>query len=359
MESINFDWYNIQQGQQLDIQINSMQLGSFELRDDLAYDLCQSYPVHPDSEPVIKFILQIYAHMKLFKQIQSCYQFEPFNHLSHQVSYLPERMDALLNGIGDVKLEYGTFRIKWPLTALKTALLNTNWFYQCMENFCLKLDISFPLCDPPKSGCYKCLFWDDDEGNDKLDTYIKAYMDQFLGKVVSQRHNNEFVVGIPSDKSLSVSEVEGYLPLWFVLEHPEFMNVYSLFMMTRSERSFKFLESSPDTLKALETVGMTLCTCSNDSLIKRLRDISDVYEIGGYNLLGVVNTTGSGQGYMGQLYNHDPFKEVYTPVHDLNEFSKLLGYVLTPARQVNINVKFPVKGGDRKIVLRNFFTRGE
>ncbi|RLV92220.1 hypothetical protein JA1_003286 [Spathaspora sp. JA1] len=355
--SIDFDWYDIHQESYEEVQITSSDLGSFELRDDLTYDVCQCYTFPADSEPIVQHILQVYAHMKLFKQIQACCHYPLFNELAQGVSYLPERIDTLLSGIGDVKLKQGTYQMKWSLTTLKTALLNQSFFYHKVKTVCISTDYPFPLFIEPEHECYKGLFWDDDEGNDKLDTYIRSYLDKFSGKVVSQNDCKKFVIGIPSDKSLSITEANLYLPPWFKSEHPEFMHVYSLFMLDRLQRTTQLTEMNESTQTALRCIGLTFCNITVDQLTSSLSGIDTLYEIGGYKSVGLVNTPGSGQGCLGQLFMRNVLDLALTPLSECSQFSKAFGYVLTPARQIDMNAKFIVNGdGDivaKRLLLEN------
>lgn len=237
------------------------------------------------------------AFIKFAKQLWSTYSGEPktnnfrYNVIRSIGTQLPRSLDAVLSDFENSDIKLGKAKVKWPMTTLRTLLLNAKRFAALAKS-------PTPFFDDEKA--LKNLFWDDREGRDKLDFHIKRYM----SPINSEKYSNTAVVNGTEVKSLffipplrkdwTDDELTAYFPSWYLDKDPIHVSVLNLFRLYS-----EIIPLNEDSQELFNLVGLTLRSETDQAICneidyehdinKYLRVLSLFFEIS--------SSPGTGTGY--------------------------------------------------------------
>ncbi|RCK64933.1 hypothetical protein Cantr_00516 [Candida viswanathii] len=321
-------------------------IAQFELDDSLPFRLSKHVIKKLSSEFTNKYtytqiqklsdLLIALVYIKTFKQIWSSFTFDYLTDeeaMLQEISELniavPERIDVLLSGLGNIQTDYGTMKLMWPVTTAKTCLVHALKYGS--SYFGEKV---FSRFFPPfENGYTSKLIWCDDEGYEKFGAYCLRYLNRF-GPI----HN------------ASVDEMRNSIPQWFHDENPDYLIVY-LANLTTKEEWFNKLNSydlNDDVVRSLEILGLQFCTIQSTTLTTtctRLEVSYDKFEsIKFDNVFKMRRTKGTGKGCLGQLCQSIG-KKSYSSAFPFTDSNRTYGYMLRPS------VFYEVTNRDRAVML--------
>ncbi|RLV91804.1 hypothetical protein JA1_003606 [Spathaspora sp. JA1] len=343
-------------------------LGTFELKDSIALKLATSSVLSIDALDTARYLPQYkeragqmlvsMAHVKMFTQLVSTFavsdtvRFTGFAVLKRMSSYLPLQLDAVLSGFGNFRTKYGKFKVRWPKTTAKTALINALlYYYKCVG--------SPPGYIDTNNEVYSKLIFQDREGYEKLQEYCK----RFLSKFPSLRINdatNEIFHSFPLDKLFPVT-ANTSVPNWFMLDNDgcdstQYLDIYRLYLMTQEQ--FLTVEAfTPKQLNALEVLGLNYSAITDDSVCDDIHKIIVTYETRySGNLKSMFDLTdgttpGSGQGYLGQLYEDGPNEFSSRSYFPSADSDRIFGHVISPSISVEYDPKYILRSSTHKSEL--------
>lgn len=329
------------------IPIDSSQtIAQFELDDSLPYRLSKhvikklstGLPNKYTTSQVQKLsdMLTALVYIKAFIQIWSSMEFDSLNEeedILQDISKLniavPERIDVLLSGLGNIPTDYGTIELLWPVTTAKTCLVNalkygSSYFGEKVYSRIL------PLFE---NGYTNKLIWCDDEGYNKFNTYCLRYLSQ-----VGPSYNT------------SVEDSNNSIPQWFHNENPNYLIVYGAHMTTKSEWFDKLntYDLNDDVVRSLSILGLQFCTVQSTTLkttCTRLEICYNKFEsIKFNNLFKMRRTKGTGKGCLGQLCQ-SVGKKSYSSAFPFTDSNRIYGYMLRPS------IFYEVINRDRALML--------
>ncbi|MCP8718446.1 MAG: hypothetical protein M5F18_04005 [Asgard group archaeon] len=321
-------------------------IAQFELDDSLPFRLSKHVIKKISTEFVDKYsameiqkladLLVALVYIKSFKQIWSSMNIESPNEeetilqgISELNIAVPERVDVLLSGLGNIQTEYGTMKLLWPITTAKTCLVNALKYGS--SYFGEKV---FSRFFPPfENGYTNKLIWCDDEGFDKFYHYCLRYLAKF-GPIQNK----------------SVQDLENSIPQWFLDENPDYLVVFLAHLITKAEwiEKLQTYDLNDDVIKSLDILGLQFCTVQSTtlkSLCTRLQLSYDKFEsIKFDNIFRMRRTRGTGKGCLGQLCQSTG-KKSYSSAFPFTDSNRTYGYMLRPS------VFYEVTNKDRALML--------
>ncbi|RLV92466.1 hypothetical protein JA1_003164 [Spathaspora sp. JA1] len=182
---------------------------------------------------------------------------------------LPIELNSAISMIPWVETKIGVFKIKWPLTTLKTCFLNLQYFKKQAFN---QLGLENPIGDkipklPGNQECFNRRFWGDDEGYEKVDFFISKYL--------ASRED------LPKlDKSYSLEEIDELIEE-SVEDYEDVRVVYKLYTLSKEERLDLLNNPEKDEqglLEGVKIIGLYYCTVPIEILETDLVELMHVYD---------------------------------------------------------------------------------
>lgn len=332
-------------------------LAQFELNEMIPFNLCKHLyeklqqemrleaqlrggpQVDEDQIDKLYYLLISLCYIKAFKQVYSTIKLEQnkidlskseenidkdeekvcisdLKLISHLQVYVPERIDMLLCGLGNLVTPHGKVCLLWPKTTLLTLLVNAIHygllyfnekiisrklpnFESGIRNFNNKEkrksgDMKFTkesreLGSDHGKGVATQLIWSDYEGYEKFQTYCSRYLSQFgdVEQMCRQNNQNELYQ--------------------FHLTHPEYSLVYeaSLCLYLEWRKRINKYDESDVIVSALSILGLQFVTIQSTilkNMTLRIVQAYTKYEAGKFEKMWKMkNTRGTGKGMLGQL----------------------------------------------------------
>ncbi|EGW30106.1 uncharacterized protein SPAPADRAFT_63722 [Spathaspora passalidarum NRRL Y-27907] len=248
--------------------------GEFELDQNTVLSFAHPWFAAIDNESTIN-LFKCGLYVKLITSIWSTLdestakQCRALGNIDSMYLPLPVALNSAISMVPWVETKLGVFKIKWPMTTLKTCFLNLQYFKKkAFDELGIVSEKTRDIPPVPagQDECFNRRFWGDQEGYEKVDFFIARYL---KGK------------GLPKlDKNYTDDQIDKLISE----TTPNFdrlRKVYRMYALSGDARLHLLNHPEKDEHKLLEVIsliGLNYCTVPIETLETDLIELMHVYE---------------------------------------------------------------------------------